>query len=439
MQRRSQLAELEAYNRTLENRDRILAATAEASNILLTEADFDTAVNAALQILGESVGCDRIAVGQQFDDSTGETLGFVRFLYEWDATGISPQFFETEGSQDFDWKEMGLASWFNASLRGEAFGQMLDELPEPFRQTQEAVGVQSTHSVPIFVGDQFWGVFGIDHCREKRLLSETELVVFKTAANCIGNAIERDRTRQTRETAEREAIIVRERAARAAELEAANQVLVVRDRWLETTAIAANQLLSSSDVAASVNDVLQMIGENLECDRLAVMRYLPDFGTHPLGAMQMLHEWDAAGISAQINDPDFHTISAEGGEAWFAGLMAGEWVGGEVADLPEPVRSGQQHLGVLSTYAVPIFVEDRLWGVMAMDHCREVRRLGAAEIAVFRTAATCVGSAIYQERVRRDQAAQERAKLLGSVAEVANLLLKSEIMMRFAGGDEAVG
>ena len=60
---------------------------------------------------------------------------------------------------------------------------------------------------------------------------------------------------------------------------------------------------------------------------------------------------------------------------------------------------------------------------MAMDHCRAAKRLSAAEIAVFKTAATCVGSAIYQESVRRDRAAQERAKLLGSVAEVANLLL----------------
>ena len=277
LQRRAQVAELEAYNQTLENRDRILAATAAASNILLTEADFDTAVKAALRILGESVGCDRIAVGQQFDDPTGETLGFIRFLYEWDAADISPQFFETEDPQDFGWQEMGIENWFNASLRGEAFGQTVDDLPEPFRQTQEAVGVQSTHNVPIFVGNQFWGVVGIDHCRKKRLLSETELAVFKTAANGIGNAIERDRTTNARETAEREAIIVRERAARAAELEAANQVLVVRDRWLETTAIAANQLLSSSNVAASMNDVLKIIGENLECDRLSVMHYLPDY------------------------------------------------------------------------------------------------------------------------------------------------------------------
>ena len=215
--------------------------------------------------------------------------------------------------------------------------------------------------------------------------------------------------------------------ARADELEAANQVLRERDRWLETTATAANELLSATDTEASVRAALATIGENLECDRLSVMQHIldDDAAKDNLGLMRTLYEWDAEGITAQSDRADLVDIPADGIEDWFRQVIAGQTVGGLVDELDEPFRSGQRSLGVKSTYAVPVLVEGKLWGIVAMDHCREARKLSAAELAVFQTAASCVGSAIYQAQIRRDRAAQERAKLLDSVAEVANLLLRS--------------
>ena len=86
-----------------------------------------------------------------------------------------------------------------------------------------------------------------------------------------------------------------------------------------------------------------------------------------------------------------------------------------VEEMEEPFRSGQQSLGVHATYAVPVLVEGVVWGIVAMDYCHEPKRLKPAELAVFQTATTCVGSAIYQEQVRRDRAAQERAAELTKV------------------------
>ena len=592
--------------RSLAKRDRILEATAAASAVLLNGEDFNASVITAFQLLGESLGFDRIAVGQQMDDPTGETSGFIRFLYEWNGQGISAQLSDHEDMADFWWDEMGIHHWYEANLKGEAFGQLIDDLPEPFRNLMASVDVKSTHNIPIFVEGQFWGVFGIDHCRKKKLLgqddldalrtaancvgsaiaqdrmrqdrvavveahnkalaerdrileataaaanvmlteddfdsavnkaltiigkgldvdrtllgqyfkeaeyleflyewvaagtslqtehsglarisdseiefalpflrggkivggvvdelpepfrsgqmalgvkstyavpvfvegqywgliclddchkltrrSEAELEALMTLANCIGSAIEQDRSKKAREAAERERLIAQvtaqERAARAAELEAANEVLSIRDRWLETTAAAASKLLSSSDIEASVQAALQTIGENLECDRLSVLQHVEAPSGHPLGAVQGIYEWDAKGVRAQIEDPDLKLISAEGFEDWFTRFFARQWVGGHVSDLPEPARSGQESLGVLSTYAVPIFIDEQLWGVMAMDYCRQERQLSAAELAVFQTAASCVGSAIYQAEVRRDIAAREQAAELAKTNEV---------------------
>ncbi|MEO0707089.1 MAG: GAF domain-containing protein [Cyanobacteria bacterium J06649_5] len=255
------------------------------------------------------------------------------------------------------------------------------------------------------------------------------MAVFQTLASCFSSAIERDRIRKAREAAERKALIERERAARADELEAANKVLSVRDKWLQTTAAAANELLSTTDVPASVNAALATIGENLECDRVSVMQHIVDDNAasdaDELGIMRLLYEWDAEGIAAQNDNPNLRDISADGVEDWFRQILAGQSVGGLVEALEEPFRSSMQSLNVKSTYAVPVFVEGKIWGMVGMDHCRESRQLSSAELAVFETAATCVGSAIYQATVRRDKAAQERAQLLSSVAQVANLLLRS--------------
>ncbi|MEM9089913.1 MAG: GAF domain-containing protein [Cyanobacteria bacterium P01_F01_bin.53] len=419
--RKEKEAAAQARAAELAERDRILEATAAAANVMLTDDDFESAIDKALKIVGEGLGVDRVGFMQHFEATEGDGFGYHCQLNEWTSVGTALQMEHPELNKISD---EGV-EFFDSLMRGDIGGGIVDELAEPFRSGQKELGVKSTYAIPIMVNASYWGIIGIDDCHNLTRRSEAELEALMTLTNCIGSAIERDLNQKAREAAERRALIAQERAARSAELEAANKVLTTRDRWLQTTAVAANQLLSSGDVEASVQVAIQTIGENLGCDRVSVMQYLPTYEAHPLGAMKMLYEWDAPGISAQTADPELNIISAEGIEDWFTQLLAGEWVGGDIADLPEPARSGQQSLGVKSTYAVPVFFEEALWGLVTMDYCHQAKRLEPSELAVFETAATCVGSAIYQDVVRRDRAAQERARLLGSVAKAANLLLRS--------------
>lgn len=406
----------------LAERDRILEATAAAANIMLTDSNFNNAVNMALQMVGEGLEVDRIAIGKHLDAASDEDFGHIQFSHEWTSAHTPKQ---TEHADLSKISDEGIEFIVEMLRRGEIFGGVVEDLSEPFRSGQLELGVKSTYSVPIFVNSRFWGVIALDDCHRLTRRSEAELEALKTLANCISSAIERDLAQEARKLAEREALIKQERAARADELEAANKVLLTRDRWLQTTAVAASELLNATDTSASVQKVLALIGENLECDRVIVMQYIADTALHELGLMRMLYEWDAENISVQLENPELQDVPPDGIEDWFKQLLSGQWVGGLVNELDEPFRSGQQALGVKSTYAVPVFVEGTLWGLVGMDHCREARRLSVAELAVFQTAASCVGSAIYQAKARQDKAAQERAKLLSSVAEAANLLLRS--------------
>ncbi|MEL6455862.1 MAG: GAF domain-containing protein, partial [Cyanobacteria bacterium J06623_5] len=414
--------QLAQSNEVLELRDRWLSATAEATEELLSANELEQAIQPALKTIGETIGVDRIGI-MYASEQEGQKV--LLFLDEW-VHSSQPVQSEHEELFSVPCDIIG-EEHLKALLRGDPYGGDIEDFPDPFRSSQKEIGVQSTYSVPIVIDGRFWGLVGIDHCREKKLLIDTEIAVFQTIASCFASAIQRDQIRKEREAAEREAIVERERAARAAELEAANKVLRVRDRWLQTTAIAANELLSATDTTASVQKALATIGENLECDRLSVMQHIltGEVAKDNLGLMRTLHEWDAEGIAAQGDHPDLKDIPADGIEDWFETVLAGQTVSGLLEELEEPFRSSMESLGVKSTYAVPVLVEGKLWGIVGMDYCRVARRLSAAELAVFQTAASCVGSAIYQAQARRDRAAQERARLLGSVAEAANLLLRS--------------
>lgn len=399
----------------LAERDRILEATAAAVNVLLTDKDFAGEIKQALQLIGEAVGTDRVGIAQHLEDLTETSPGHWLVIHEWSIPEMTPV-------ADLCYPEPmqgtygGAEQLYAIHQRGESFSIKTEQMMEPFRSSMAFMNIQTLHAVPIILREQYWGTVVFGDCRQQRQRTVSELTALQTVADCIGNAIDRDRIRKAREAAERTALIERERAARAAELEAANQVLTTRDRWLETTATAANQLLTA-DISTSVNTALQTIGTNLESDRLGVMRHIPD--ATELGHFQILYEWDSAGTAAQIDDLELHQMPAKDFAEWTWHLMTGQPVGGPVEEQPEPFRNKMLSLGTQSTYAVPIFIETEFWGVMFMDYCRELRQLTSAELAVFKTVATCIGSAIYREQMRCDREQAERDTLLQHEREQA--------------------
>ena len=399
-QKAIQLAE---HNQILQQRDRILVATAEAANILLTEENFDEAVNRALQIIGETLDTDRVTVIKNWHDPSKPEIPHWRLLYEWDAPKTISQISHPELTQG---SYQGIEQWYALHSKGQSISRKLTEIPEPFRSGQEKLGVKVLHAVPIFIEGKYWGMAGFDDCHKATNRSEAELSILKTAAACIGGAIERERNRCAKEEAEKAILLEKEKAAleQTVNLLKSNQTLHLRDKWLEATANAANKLLQIADLDAGMNAALKVLGESLNCDRVATMQHFGDLNEF----VRVIYEWDSIYAVSQISHPKLNEISAEGIEDWFVTLKAGGWIGGLIDELREPFRSGQMQLGVKATYSVPIFVNGNYWGAICVDFCRQPRRLTASEIAVFKTAASCIGSAIYRQQIQQDR---DRAEL----------------------------
>ncbi|MBD2463522.1 GAF domain-containing protein [Oscillatoria sp. FACHB-1407] len=180
----------------------LLETTAEVARVLLTLTPLNAAVNTALGMLGEALDTDRINVIENFDSFCDSPFPRWRALeYEWTSLGIVPQHANGKAGQG-SYEEI---QWlYELFQQGQTASYLIDEAPEPFRSEQMAIGVKSTHLVPISVEGQWWGVVGLDDCRAAKQRSAAELTVLKIATDCIGSAIERDRTQQALLQAEQE-------------------------------------------------------------------------------------------------------------------------------------------------------------------------------------------------------------------------------------------
>ncbi len=226
---------------------RLLSATAAATTALLTIDNFDAAVNTALQIMGESLDCDRVTVIENFQFPSNPTVAHWRLLYEWTSCDTVSQISDPDVAQG-TWE--GIEAWYERCRQGDSISYLLEEMPEPFRSGQAAIGVKALYGVPIFVENQYWGVVGFDDCRAAKRRNLAELDVLKTAATCIGSAIQRKR---------REQALLQAEQARVAELARVNAQLTQLNQELLERKTQQEVLFSISQAIAKVQNHKQLL------------------------------------------------------------------------------------------------------------------------------------------------------------------------------------
>ena len=240
----SENEELQQHKQEVQRSYRILEATAQATDALLTIHDFDSAVTTALQILGESLETDRTKVLESLvDDPVRPFSRYHNVLYEWTSPDTVQQLSHPQGRQVDTRGRM--ESFFEMFLQNNGFGGLLAAWDESLHAPFQALGVKSLYVVPIWVDRQWWGLLAFDDCREAKHCTQAEMAALQTAANCIGSAIQRQRTQQAIFEAELE---------RTAELERANNAL--------QSTVAA--LAERRDLDGFIGEVLQTIAREFE-------------------------------------------------------------------------------------------------------------------------------------------------------------------------------
>ena len=214
-------AELAQINGSLQRRERMLAASARGSRLLLEAPDVMAVVPEVLRLVGEAAGVDRVNIMLARKGPAGERL--LEVASEWVADGVVSRLgHPTMSCCD----ESTYAN--EATLLRSGQSLILNAPEDPDCGCPggfEGVGTKSKAIVPIFVDGDFIGVVGFDNVHQRRAIDSAELSALETAAGVIGAALHRERlvdaVRRERERAaeERVAALAKANAAIRGNLE----------------------------------------------------------------------------------------------------------------------------------------------------------------------------------------------------------------------------
>lgn len=183
------------------------------------------------------------------------------------------------------------------------------------------------------------------------------------------------------------------------DLKLAEQKLRRRDAILVALAASTKQCLEMTSLDEAIRAILQDLGRATEVSRVYVFEnHFDDDGTL---LTSQRHEWAAHGITVQTGNPDTQNFPwFEGGMGrWLELLRKGEAVRGLVKDFPPGEQEILAPQGILSIVAVPIFVEQDLWGFIGFDECSTERVWSAAETEALKAAAATLGAIIQRTRM----------------------------------------
>ncbi|GAB1539037.1 hypothetical protein NUACC21_17020 [Scytonema sp. NUACC21] len=169
----------------LRQRDRLLQAVAEATNYLLAELNYETAIDKALATLGESARVNRVFLFEKIPHSvTGEMALSLRF--EWANSHFEPSRRNWQTQQLYE--NGTLERWCKALASGQSISGLTREFPTAEQELLTICDIQSLILVPLRLDNEFWGYLGWADCNLERHWSRHEESALLTLAAGISAA-----------------------------------------------------------------------------------------------------------------------------------------------------------------------------------------------------------------------------------------------------------
>jgi len=170
--------------------------------------------------------------------------------------------------------------------------------------------------------------------------------------------------------------------------------LLRQSRILNGTAQAMNYLLTLHDHDLAIQKALETIGLATGVDRVYIFENREDRETGEALFSQKF-EWTAKGIVPQIENPELQNMAyKENFPNWYNTLKAGRAVYGLRESFPENERQILEDQDIKSILAAPIFVEDRVWGMVGFDDCTIGIKWSDQELSIIKALAGSIGGSI---------------------------------------------
>ena len=169
---------LQEKDRAAQERAELLSTVAQVANLLLRSPDYTTVLPDVVRLLGEAVGSDRCAIGQNIlHPVSGKSAAEILPEWEWCKTGVEhSDEFSPHLDQLFLWEDDAPYT-YEQLLQGNVVNSLVNDLPELDHSLLAVQGNTAELFVPILVNHQCWGFIAFDNCGEARLYDEAEIAI----------------------------------------------------------------------------------------------------------------------------------------------------------------------------------------------------------------------------------------------------------------------
>ena len=173
----------------------------------------------------------------------------------------------------------------------------------------------------------------------------------------------------------------------------ATEELMHRDMVLEGVSHAMLELVTNPNFSEAIRKSLGSIGSSMEVDRVFLIQNDHDQSGRTF--MNLKFEWVSSSVqkigdSRQLQQIAYDRLSP----MWLGKLSKGEFIDGNVRDLPESDRELFGMFEVKSFLAVPIRIKDYFWGLIAFNDCRKERVWSSSDESLLTAIAGAFGESI---------------------------------------------
>ncbi len=250
----------------LEKEKKMLSVIAAASQELLDNKRLKDALSFGLKEIGESIEADHVYI---FENSMDYESGMARCTrtYEWAPSRASSAM---DFGENTSYRLEEIPELIVPLMDNQTLNKHTRELPDSLiKSILESRGVMSLLIIPIYTQDIFWGFIGFDDFHKKRSWTDPEIVLLKSFADSIANAM-------IRQEFELESIDARHQAERSSRSKSefiANMSHELRTplngvlgfaQLLEQSDLTDEQKLFSVELMKSASQLLSLIDDMVD-------------------------------------------------------------------------------------------------------------------------------------------------------------------------------
>jgi len=220
----------------LKRQDALLQAVNEAAVLLLTtkeNEDIEMPLMTSMELVARSINIDRVHIWRK-EIIDGE-LQFIH-TYQW-CSEIGKRKKVAPMGHMIPYAK--ISEWAIKFMRNEYVGGPFSKLSPDEQAYFSVFDVKSVALIPLFLDDEFWGLFSIDDCKDERDFTEDEIAILRSVSLMMASTINRY------------ALI--EKRTREAERKVAADFQYVREQGDALTRITTSQAISNGDMKASAD------------------------------------------------------------------------------------------------------------------------------------------------------------------------------------------